>query len=63
MYTMSDARIPTADLLADLRAVAEAVDRTPRVADAHEHSTYSFATFRRRCGGMAEALDATESPF
>jgi len=45
------------ELLADIRAVANVVDRTPSIQDYRTHGTHSVMTFFRRFGSWQEAVD------
>lgn len=49
--------IPDAELLADLRRVADRVGRRPVVADLREHGAYALATYQRRFGSWGNALE------
>jgi hypothetical protein len=52
------ARIPTEDLLADLRRVAEELGHPPTTTDYQEHGDHGLTTLKARFdGGWAEILD------
>lgn len=55
-----DHRYSEAELLADLRDVAENLDRTPTKADVRERGSYSPTTYVDRFGGWADALSAAD---
>lgn len=46
------------ELLADIRAVADAVDRTPSLADYREHGSYAASTITRRFESWQAAVRA-----
>lgn len=50
--------IPEADLLADLRRVADELDRRPTSEEVDDHGRYSGVTYYRRFDSWADALDA-----
>lgn len=55
---MADVNISDEDLLTNLRDLARSLDRSPRVEDIREHGQYDYDTYRRRFGGISEALEA-----
>ncbi len=53
-----ESEIPKADLIAELRAVAEELDEQPSAAQMNEHGEYWVSTYRRRFGSWQAALEA-----
>lgn len=49
-------RIPTADLTAELRRLADELDHTPFAKDMTQHGAYSAMTYRNRFGSWSDAL-------
>ena len=54
-------RIPDAELLADLRRVADALGRRPTARDLREHGAYALATYQRRFGSWSAAVETALS--
>lgn len=55
---MPGAQIDREDLLDELRALDDELDRTPRVRDVRREVPYNHETYRRRFGGHTDALKA-----
>ena len=51
-------RIPTEDLLDELRRLRDEVDHAPTIAEMKEHGEYWPSTYKNRFGSWAEALAA-----
>ncbi|NGM71427.1 hypothetical protein G6M89_20935 [Natronolimnobius sp. AArcel1] len=50
-------KIPREDLLAELRRLANDLDRSPTTTEMNEHGKYSALTYNKRFGSWSEALD------
>lgn len=51
-------KIPCSDLLAELRRLADELDRPPTSTDMQQHGKYSGPTYGNRFGSWADALEA-----
>lgn len=57
---MSGAEISEAELIRNLKTIATELGRPPQVQDIRDRSQYSYHTYRRRFGGIGQALDAAD---
>lgn len=55
--TPEDNRTPEAELLDDLRRVAEETGRTPTMVDIEEYGEYHPSTYQKRFSGIKEARE------